>query len=212
MSEAFTAASTPYTKPLPEPTPATRPYWDAAREHRLVLQRSKGTGKFVYYPRAFSPFSADDELEWVEVSGRGTVYAFTVARRPTAPQWTPDCPYVIAIVELEEGPRLTANILGCEVDDVRVGMPVSVRFEDVTPEVTLVQFEPRTVAAEPPVERQTTQIAPAPAVEATVPPAAAAHLSPKPQASTLPPAGGPPSTIPPREGTEGEETVDSSRQ
>lgn len=204
----MTSEST-YTKPLPEPTLATQPYWDAARQHRLVLQRSKQTGKFIYYPRAFSPFGADDELEWVEVSGRGTVYAFTIARRPTAPQWTPDCPYVIAIVELEEGPRLTANILGCPVDEVRVGMPVSVRFEDVTPEVTLVQFEPRSARPEPPAALPTE-------AEDATPPAAGAHLSAKPQASTLPPATAPATletaTAAPRERTKGEEAVDGSRQ
>ena len=93
-----------YNKPLPEPTPVSQPFWDAAREHRLLIQRSKRTGKFIYYPRAVSPFGDDDELEWTEVSGKGKVYAFTIARRPTGPQWAPECPYVIAIVELAEGP------------------------------------------------------------------------------------------------------------
>ena len=136
------AAFTPYDKPLPEPTAVSQPFWDAAKEHRLVLQRSKKTGKFVYYPRSVSPFGPNDELEWQEVSGRGRVYAYTVARRPTAPQWANDGPYVIAIVELEEGPHLTANILGCAPDEVRIGMAVMASFEDVTAEVTLVQFRP----------------------------------------------------------------------
>ena len=71
-------------------------------------------------------------------------------RPPTdGAEWAPDCPYVIAIVELEEGPRLTANILGCPVEDVRIGMTVGVRFEDVSPEVTLVQFQPRGESPEP---------------------------------------------------------------
>jgi hypothetical protein len=136
------SAFTRYDKPLPEPTAVSQPFWDAAREHRLVLQRSKKTGKFVYYPRSVSPFGPNDELEWQEVSGRGKVYSYTVARRPTAPQWANEGPYVIAIVELEEGPHLTANILGCSPDDVRIGMEVTASFEDVTAEVTLVQFRP----------------------------------------------------------------------
>ena len=144
MTEAreSTGAFVPYDKPLPEPTAVSQPFWDAAKEHRLVLQRSKKTGKFVYYPRNVSPFGPNDDLEWQEVSGRGTVYSCTVARRPTAPQWANEGPYVIAIVELEEGPHLTANILGCAPDDVRIGMAVTASFEDVTPEVTLVQFRP----------------------------------------------------------------------
>lgn len=135
-------AAAPYAKPLPEPTPVSQPFWDAARQHRLLLQRSAKSGKFLYYPREVSPFAVDDALEWAEASGRGSVYSFTIARRATGPQWESDVPYVIAMVELEEGPRMTANIVGCEPTSVFVGMPVEVSFEDVTPEVTLVQFRP----------------------------------------------------------------------
>lgn len=140
----MTEAPAPYAKPLPEVTPATKPFWEALREHRLVLQRSKLTGSFLYYPREVSPFGVRDELEWQELSGRGTVYSFTIARRPTAPQWNGDVPYVIAIVELEEGPRLTANVIGCAADDVRIGMPVEADYVDVTESMTLLQFRPRT--------------------------------------------------------------------
>ena len=139
------ATSPPYMKPLPEPTDVSRPFWEAAKRHQLLIQRSKQTGKYVFYPRAVSPFAPGDSLEWVEVSGRASVYSYTVARRATAPQWSGDEPYVIAIVELEEGPHMTANILGCPPGDVRIGMPLMASFEDVTPEVTLVQFRPRAV-------------------------------------------------------------------
>ncbi len=140
---AGTGPSTaPYMKPLPEPSPVTQPFWDAAREGRLLIQRSKKTGKAVFYPRSISPFGPNDELEWFEASGRGTVYTYTVARRPVAPQWANDPPLVIAIVELEEGPHMTTNLVECDPDDVRIGMPVTVVFEAVTPEVTLVKFRP----------------------------------------------------------------------
>lgn len=141
-NETLRAATQPYTKPLPEPNAVSQPFWDAAKEHRLVLQRSKKTGRYIYYPRAVSPFGADDELTWTAVSGRGTVYSYTIAQRPTAPQWADDGPYVIAIVRLEEGPHLTTNIVGCEPGAVRIGMPVVVDFADVTGEVTLVHFRP----------------------------------------------------------------------
>jgi hypothetical protein len=131
-----------YTRPLPEENPVTAPFWQAAREHRLLLQRSKKTGRYVFYPRAVSPFGANDELEWVEASGRGAVYTFTIARRPTAPQWAAEVPYVIAIVELEEGVHMTANIVECDPETVRIGLPVEACFVDVTPTVTLVQFRP----------------------------------------------------------------------
>jgi len=144
MNDSDTSAVTtrPYTKPLPEPNAVSQPFWDAAKEHRLVLQRSKKTGRYVYYPRAVSPFGANDELTWTAVSGRGTVYSYTVARRPTAPQWAEDVPYVIAIVRLEEGPHLTTNIVGCGPDSVRIGMQVVAEFADVTEDATLVHFRP----------------------------------------------------------------------
>ena len=138
----MSSEAAPYTKPLPEPTPATQPFWDALREHKLKLQRSKKTGKVIYYPRLVSPYGPKDTLEWVECSGRGTVYSFTIARRPTAPQWGGEGDLAIAIVELEEGARLTANILNCAPEAVKVGMQVKALFVDVTPECTLLQFEP----------------------------------------------------------------------
>jgi hypothetical protein len=131
-----------YRKPIPEPTAASQPYWDAAREHRLILQRSKRTGRYVFYPRAVSPFGARDELEWVEASGKGEVYSYTIARRPTAPAWADDAPYVIAIVALDEGVHMTANIVECDPGLVHVGMRVEVAFVDVTPGLTLVQWRP----------------------------------------------------------------------
>ncbi len=135
-------APAPYTKPLPQVTAEAKPFWDAAKEHRLLIQKSKKNGKAVFYPRAISPYGPKDELEWVEASGKGTVYSYTVARRPTAPQWAGEPPLIIAIVQLAEGARMTTNIVGYAPEDVRIGMAVHVVFDDVTPEVTLVKFGP----------------------------------------------------------------------
>jgi len=142
--EAQATPAAPYLKPLPEPTRVSQPFWDAARAGKLLIQRSKKTGKAVHYPRPVSPFGPDDELEWFEASGRGTVYTYTVARRPTAPQWANEPPLVIAIVELEEGVHMTTNIIDCDPSDVRIGLPVAAVFDAVTPETTLVKFRPTT--------------------------------------------------------------------
>jgi uncharacterized protein len=131
-----------YAKPLPQPTPLTQPFWDAAKEHRLSLQHCEACSQYIYYPRAVCPHCGGADLEWKEVSGRGVVYSYTVARRPTARAFEPDVPYVIAIVEVAEGPHLTTNIVDCSPDDVRVGMAVEVMFDDVTDDVTLVKFRP----------------------------------------------------------------------
>lgn len=131
-----------YHKPLPQPSPISLPYWAAAKRHKLALQRCASCEKFIFYPRAICPHCGSENLAWREASGRGIVYTFTVARRPTMRPFEPDVPYVIAIVELEEGPRMTTNIVGCTPESVHVGMAVQAAFDDVTPEVTLVKFRP----------------------------------------------------------------------
>jgi uncharacterized OB-fold protein len=133
---------TAYVKPLPQPTSLTQPFWGAAKQHRLSLQRCSTCSQFIYYPRAVCPHCGGATLAWTDVSGKGIVYSYTVARRPTARAFEPDVPYVIAIVELAEGPHLTTNIIDCLPDDVRVGMAVEVAFDDVTEDVTLVKFRP----------------------------------------------------------------------
>lgn len=128
--------------PIPRPSTVSRPFWEAAKERRLLIQRSRKTGNYVFYPRAVSPYGADDELEWAEVSGRGTVHAFALAREPTARHLSSSVPYVIAVVELAEGPHMTANIVNCEAGDVVQGMPVRAEYVDISPDITLVQFRP----------------------------------------------------------------------
>jgi len=129
-----------YLKPLPKPTATSRPFWEAARRHELMLQRCGRCGAFIYYPRDRCPLCFADRLEWQHVSGRGTVYSYTVVRRAASRAFR-DAPYVLAIVELEEGPRITTNIVA-PPDQVRIGMAVNVFFDDVTPEHTLVKFKP----------------------------------------------------------------------
>jgi uncharacterized protein len=133
---------TDYNKPLPRPNVTSQPFWQAAKKHELKLQRCKSCGAYIYYPRTLCPQDLSSDLEWVTVSGKGTVYSYTIAETPTHPAFTGDVPYTIAIVELAEGPRMTTNIVGCQPSEVKVGMPVKVCFDDVTPEMTLVKFQP----------------------------------------------------------------------
>ena len=129
-------------KPVPRPTPVTQPYWDAASEGRLVMPR-RADGTYFWYPRPLAPTTLEGGWEWTEVSGRGTVYSFTIDRRGTAAAFANDVPYVIAIVELEEGPHFTSNIVGCPVESVRIGMPVQAIFEPAHDGISLVKFRPR---------------------------------------------------------------------
>lgn len=130
-----------YTKPLPTPTPISKPYWTAAREHRLSLQRCD-RGHVFYYPRSHCPECLSRDLEWIDCSGKGTLYTYTIARRPTGPGFEDDVPFIIAVVAIEEGPHITSNLVECPISDIHIGMPVQAAFEDVTDEVTLVKFRP----------------------------------------------------------------------
>ncbi len=129
-----------YTKPLPRPTATSRPFWEAAKRHELMLQRCGACNAFIYYPRDRCPHCLSDRLEWQRVSGRGMLYSYTIVRRASTRSFA-DQPYVLAIVELEEGPRMTTN-LEATPDQIKIGMPVTVHFDDVTPEQTLVKFRP----------------------------------------------------------------------
>lgn len=128
-------------KPMPEPTPVTRPFWDGLREHKIRIQYSPSAGRYVFYPRILAPGTLADDLEWREVSGAGTLYTFTVADRPTAPPWADALPQLLAIVELDEGPRLSSEMVDVAPGALRVGMRVKPVFHDYPEQdVTLLRF------------------------------------------------------------------------
>lgn len=133
-----------YNKPLPKPDPVTKPYWDSLKEHAMKIQKCNDTGNFFFYPRGISPFTGSTNTSWEAVSGNGEIYALTII--PTQRSAWPgfEAPYVVAMVELEEGPKLMTHIINVEADPehVKVGMPVRLVYDDVTDEVTLPKFEP----------------------------------------------------------------------
>ena len=129
-----------YMKPLPKPSPTSRPFWEAARKHELRLQRCAKCRAYIYYPRDRCPHCFAGELSWEPVSGRGKLYSYTTVYRASSRSFA-DAPYVLAIVELDEGPRMTTNIVA-PPEKLKVGMPVAVFFDDVTPQHTLVKFKP----------------------------------------------------------------------
>ncbi len=140
----MSATAPEYTKPLPRPLnpDLTRPFWEAAKRHELVLPRCTRCGRYHFYPREICPYCFAQRLEWVPVSGRGRVYTYTVIHQPENRAFRDDVPYVHAIVRLEEGVLMLTNIVECPIEEVRVDMPVVAVFDDVTPEWTLVKFKP----------------------------------------------------------------------
>lgn len=127
---------------VPGMTELTAPYWDAAREGRLVVQECQSCGQVWHPPLHRCPHCHSAGLGWRPVSGDGTVYTYTVVRHPTHYAFAGEIPYVLAIVELAEGPRLVTALLGVAPDEVRVGQPVHAVFRGVTPTATLPYFEP----------------------------------------------------------------------
>lgn len=138
-------ANAEYKKPLPTPSHLSQPFWNAAKEHRLVFQQCRICGTRVFYPRDICPgpqcFGVGT-LDWVESSGRGSVYAFTISYQPAHPAFADDVPYVLAIIELEEGWRMNSNVINIDPQEVTIGMPVEVVWDDVTREFTLPKFQP----------------------------------------------------------------------
>jgi hypothetical protein len=131
-----------YRKPLPIPSAVSAPFWDGLREGVLRVQRCGECRQYVFYPRSLCPHCLSESLDWVSMSGRAKLYSYTVVRRAMHPAFQEDVPYVYAIVELEEGPRVTANVVNCPLEALRVDMPLKAIYDSVTPEVTLLKFEP----------------------------------------------------------------------
>lgn len=127
-------------RPLPQPTRITQPYWDAAKESRLVIQQCGCCRTRQFYPREFCTACLSDRLEWIESAGQGTVYTYTVNRRPSNAALSEKVPYVVAIIDLDEGVRMMANILDCSCDAVRIGARVRVCFERISADTSLPQF------------------------------------------------------------------------
>jgi uncharacterized OB-fold protein len=130
-------------KPMPEPTPVTAPFWDALREHRIRIQYSPSSNRYVFYPRLLAPGTLADDLEWREISGRGVLYTFTISDRPTAPPWTDALPQLLAVVQWDEGPRFSTELVNVDPSELWVGMPVRPVFCDYPEhDVTLLRYEP----------------------------------------------------------------------
>jgi uncharacterized OB-fold protein len=134
----------PVAKPKPVPVVNTwaQPFWDATKAERLIIQKCGACGEYVFYPRIACPHCAADSLEWVEASGKGTVYSFTVVENNAPSSFLADMPFVVAVIRLEEGVQLLSNVVGCDPGQVECDMPVEVTFEKLDDEFTLPKFKP----------------------------------------------------------------------
>ena len=128
-------------RPVPKPTPTTQPFWDGAKKGKLMLQYDPTTRKYQFWPRANSVRTGKRNLRWQETSGKGQLYSYTVTYVPTA-GFEDKVPYVIGLVELDEGVRIVANMVKVTPDDMQIGMRVKVAWEKLTDDITYFAFEP----------------------------------------------------------------------
>ncbi|MGZ4103746.1 MAG: Zn-ribbon domain-containing OB-fold protein [Actinomycetota bacterium] len=115
---------------LPMADLETKPYWDAAAEGKLLIKHCDDCGRDFFYPRNHCPRCWSTDTSWKEASGEGTVYTFTIVRQNDLPPFKERVPYVVAVVELAEGVRMTTNVEGCPPEDVRCDLPVRVSFRE----------------------------------------------------------------------------------
>jgi uncharacterized protein len=139
-------AETNLQKPLPTITSEARPFWEGAAKQKLLMQRCLECSAYIWTPRPSCFECGSENTQWQELSGCGEVYSFTVIRqvvgRAASQAFEQDIPYVIAWIDLDEGPRMITNVIGCPVENVKLGMKVSVIFEQQSPDIWLPKFKP----------------------------------------------------------------------
>lgn len=134
-------------KPYPVPTPDSRPFWNGLAEQKILLKHCRDCDCVFHYPRVTCPNCLSSDLEWKQASGQGTLYTYTISRRPTHPLFADEVPQFMAVVELAEGPRITSTLLNVPEDKIRIGMALTPVFEHNEKEkITLLRFQPADTA------------------------------------------------------------------
>jgi len=129
------------TKPLPHPTDTSAPFWNALRERKVLIQRCGACGSWVFYPRHHCPHCLAADPTWVAVSGKGTLYAYTIARIPTLPEFADEAPQKLAVIALDEGVHINSTLVFVDEGDTVIGMRVRPIFDD-RGGMTLLRFAP----------------------------------------------------------------------
>ena len=134
-------------RPLPTVLPETDAFWQGCRDGVLLLQSCRACGNLQYYPRAVCTACLSSDLDWRRASGRGRLHSFTTVHRALSSAFEADLPYVVAVIELEEGPRMVSRLTGCDPDRLAVDCSVEVAFERVSDEFVLPVFRPAAESA-----------------------------------------------------------------
>ena len=133
-----------YNKPLPVPQGESDVYWQKAKQGELRLRNCKSCGNAYFYPRDISPCCFSRDTDWIQASGKATLFTYGIVQRAPHPGFVDDVPFVTAVVELEEGPKMATNIVieDPTPENLQIGMALEVVFEDITDELALPKFKP----------------------------------------------------------------------
>ncbi len=134
--------TTSNSRPLPRIDKDSEPYWASAHDHDLQLQRCTNCGHFRFYPSRACHYCQSLEFEWDEVSGKGEIYSFSILKRARGNPFEDLLPLTVVLVKLAEGPVMMSNLIDCPEDQVKIGLPVEIAYEDVDAEITLPVFRP----------------------------------------------------------------------
>jgi uncharacterized protein len=127
---------------LPAPDPETQPFWDGAGSGKLLIRRCNTCGEAHFYPRPFCPKCWSDDVRWEEASGKASLYTWSVVYQNDLPPFAERVPYVAAVVDLAEGPRMMTNVVDCDRDALEVGMALEVTYRPIADDVTIPVFRP----------------------------------------------------------------------
>ncbi len=128
---------------LPIVDAESEPFWAGTKERKFLIRHCRACGRNHFYPRHYCPHCWSDQCDWQPASGRGRVYSYTVIHHNDVPPFKDMLPYIVALIDLDEGVRVTSNLVECTPEVVHVGMPVEVIYEQVTDDIALPQFRPR---------------------------------------------------------------------
>jgi uncharacterized protein len=131
-----------YNKPIPVPSPESQPYWDGLREHKLLTPRCDACAGYWFPPSLLCPHCNSAKWTWTAVSGRGRIFSYVVYHRVYHPGFAGEVPYAVAVIELDEGPRLISNVIGIAPDKLVCDMRVEVVYQPITEAITLPKFKP----------------------------------------------------------------------
>jgi uncharacterized OB-fold protein len=135
---------TEWTKPIPRIDPESKPFWEACRRHELYIQQCYACNAYYYYPRHICPYCLSNDVRWVRLSGKGSIYTFTVTYQHGGGGFRDHLPFVLAYVELAgtHGVKMLTNIVDCNPQAITIGMPVEVTFVDVDEDMAIPMFRP----------------------------------------------------------------------